>query len=694
MQNAWEFRCSEGESKDPQGKTFKKEIWHQKLSYRMTLGDEVEDMFFLLNEVKRQIPSVTGVSSGAIASDYQRLRVESVCSRLGLVSLAYLWKQDQSLLLQEMITNGIVAITVKVAAMGLDPSKHLGKEMASLQPYLHKLKELYGINVCGEGGEYETLTLDCPLFVNARIMLDEFQVILHSSDSIAPVGVLHPLAFHLENKAQSCSLGSSDKTHEMYHEKKGFVCEVQGDHPQGCDAACQDDALVNNLVELAEHKLHISRTQKGDTFSICSRLQDSCTTSPGLQEDLEAILKKIESLLVENGFGWENVLYIHLYIADMNEFATANDTYVRYITQEKCPFGVPSRSTIELPLLQVGLGSAYMEVFVANDHTKRVLHVQSISCWAPSCIGPYSQATLHKEILHMAGQLGLNPPTMTLCQGGAIDELEKALENSEAVAKCFNCSVSTSAIAFVIYCSTKIPSTERFKIQDKQDAFLKQTRVFNLDKGTNSEAFDPIFLYVLVPDLPKGALVEVKPILFVADDIEEPTGDVKEQSCSSTPGYWGFQHAEWHDSCFQKCVVPGKLCTVILSVNSEPAATICHDHLVGNKNKGDNQNSLTEWQMDRVLRFCIYLLDKIITESGFSWDDTMYLRFYFPISLQVPANALSLMFTNAFDELAAMGRIIKTGKEPIFNLVPVLGAGRSSASMDDIITCELLARKS
>lgn len=76
---------------------------HQKLNYRVTTGDEVEDMFILLNEVKRQIPSVTAVSSGAIASDYQRLRVESVCSRLGLVSLAYLWKQDQSVLLQEMV---------------------------------------------------------------------------------------------------------------------------------------------------------------------------------------------------------------------------------------------------------------------------------------------------------------------------------------------------------------------------------------------------------------------------------------------------------------------------------------------------------------------------------------------------------------------------------------------------------------
>lgn len=71
----------------------------------MTPGDEVEDMLILLKEVKRQIPSVSAVSSGAIASDYQRLRVESVCSRLGLVSLAYLWKQDQSFLLEQMVSS-------------------------------------------------------------------------------------------------------------------------------------------------------------------------------------------------------------------------------------------------------------------------------------------------------------------------------------------------------------------------------------------------------------------------------------------------------------------------------------------------------------------------------------------------------------------------------------------------------------
>jgi len=111
----------------------------------------------------------------------------------------------------------------------------------------------------------------------------------------------------------------------------------------------------------------------------------------GSHEDLAVVLKHIESQLAGYGFGWEHVLYIHLYIADMNEFATVNETYVRFITQEKCPFGVPSRSTIELPLLQASLGRAYIEVLVANDNSKNVLHVQSISSWAPSCIGPYSQ---------------------------------------------------------------------------------------------------------------------------------------------------------------------------------------------------------------------------------------------------------------------------------------------------------------
>ena len=50
----------------------------QGLSYRKTEGDEVEDMLQLIAHVQRHHPQLQAVSSGAIASDYQRLRVEHV----------------------------------------------------------------------------------------------------------------------------------------------------------------------------------------------------------------------------------------------------------------------------------------------------------------------------------------------------------------------------------------------------------------------------------------------------------------------------------------------------------------------------------------------------------------------------------------------------------------------------------------
>jgi len=75
-----------------------------------------------------------------------------------------------------MVDSQVHAILVKVAALGLDPHKHLGKSISQLQPYLHRLNSLYGSNVCGEGGEYETLTLDCPVFGCGRIVLDAFEV--------------------------------------------------------------------------------------------------------------------------------------------------------------------------------------------------------------------------------------------------------------------------------------------------------------------------------------------------------------------------------------------------------------------------------------------------------------------------------------------------------------------------------------
>ena len=61
-------------------------------STEATPGDEVEDLHALLSEVVSAMPEVNAVCAGAILSNYQRSRVEAVCERLGLTSLAYLWQ--------------------------------------------------------------------------------------------------------------------------------------------------------------------------------------------------------------------------------------------------------------------------------------------------------------------------------------------------------------------------------------------------------------------------------------------------------------------------------------------------------------------------------------------------------------------------------------------------------------------------
>ena len=87
-------------------------------NYLPSAGDEVEDLYMLLEKVKTEI-GVDAVCVGAILSDYQRVRVENVCLRLGLTPLAFLWRRDQAELLQEMVDTGMESILIKVTPRSL-----------------------------------------------------------------------------------------------------------------------------------------------------------------------------------------------------------------------------------------------------------------------------------------------------------------------------------------------------------------------------------------------------------------------------------------------------------------------------------------------------------------------------------------------------------------------------------------------
>ena len=128
-------------TKEIKGTTINKE-----LNYTETKNDEVEDLFELIKEAKEKFPNINAVSSGAILSTYQKNRVENICQRLNLISLSFLWKIDQSVLLNEMINNNMNSILIKVCAMGLD-KEDLMKSLKEMKNKLISLKNKYGVNI-------------------------------------------------------------------------------------------------------------------------------------------------------------------------------------------------------------------------------------------------------------------------------------------------------------------------------------------------------------------------------------------------------------------------------------------------------------------------------------------------------------------------------------------------------------------
>ncbi|KAL7675212.1 hypothetical protein ACOME3_001475 [Neoechinorhynchus agilis] len=89
----------------------------------------------------------------------------------------FLWHRNQCTLLEEIIGSGMEAVMVKVASIGLEPQKCIGKGLGEMFEHLKKLEKLYGCNVCGEGGEYETCVLYCPKLFKRRVILDEWDIV-------------------------------------------------------------------------------------------------------------------------------------------------------------------------------------------------------------------------------------------------------------------------------------------------------------------------------------------------------------------------------------------------------------------------------------------------------------------------------------------------------------------------------------
>lgn len=131
---------------------------------KSTKGEEEKELQDLKEIIGSAKDEIEGVVSGAVFSEYQKQRIDVVCEELRLVSFAPLWHKNPEMLLREMLEAGFEIIITAVAAQGLNES-WLGRRID--EKCIEELKELnkkYKIHISGEGGEFETLVLDMPMF--------------------------------------------------------------------------------------------------------------------------------------------------------------------------------------------------------------------------------------------------------------------------------------------------------------------------------------------------------------------------------------------------------------------------------------------------------------------------------------------------------------------------------------------------
>ncbi len=113
------------------------------------------------NKYKEYIKNISrngidAIVTGAIASDYQKTRIEKLCYEYKTIVYSPLWRKKQDYVIEQLILRDIKAMLVSVSAEGFMDSD-LGATID--ENYLFHLKDLekkYGINIAGEGGEYET----------------------------------------------------------------------------------------------------------------------------------------------------------------------------------------------------------------------------------------------------------------------------------------------------------------------------------------------------------------------------------------------------------------------------------------------------------------------------------------------------------------------------------------------------------
>lgn len=310
--------------------------------------------------------------------------------------------------------------------------------------------------VLGEGGEYESIALDGPRCLwKGRIVVQQIDKVAGEA-GVAAVRFRGEKFVVMKEKEKEdkggdgCDEGGLEKLRvpgvldEVFQRafERGLESVDNREWEVGGKEEENGGPLVKGFTNWSINTTDLVQTQtqtRGDNAWYMSNLS-APEAGAGSAAQMEAIVQKLRMILQHDPDSSSisssssacqlrntgDIVFTTVLLRSMKDFTVVNPIYASLFTKPNPPARVTVACGNALPV-----GIDVMVSFVVDTgarESRRGLHVQSRSYWAPANIGPYSQAIStpftagNKQIdsdggiVYVAGQIPLHPATMELAQ--------------------------------------------------------------------------------------------------------------------------------------------------------------------------------------------------------------------------------------------------------------------------------------
>lgn len=446
---------------------------------------------------------LTGVVVGALWSDYQRLRVESAAARAGLLVVAPLWRAEQGRLLRRMAAYGLAPVVVKVGAMGLRVSDVGAPLMGLLDRLdrLSELYGVHVAGEGGEyeslvldapafvsrvvlGRVQVAVDREDKWAPTARLLIHEVTSVAKDGGAGAlPVLPPEPAAFgggRGEDLAQVIAVAAADADAWARADPTRWAAAVAAADAAPTDATAAaassggsaDEAAAGApLPEVATHvatsscggyaHVSVTATTRAPKDALIDAADDAAATTATATTAAAMAAATAAVTAALAAFSWSPADAVAVFVALPTcapaVYAASNAVYAASWppavvnpppTRAAVAVGGPSPPPPSPADEDANGGGAAtdaavtavtVEVALCRDRGTAGLHVQSLSPWAPPCIGPYAQAVMPtgEGVAYLSGALALRqlhiPRALTAAGCAAELEAAKSAKTANAV---------------------------------------------------------------------------------------------------------------------------------------------------------------------------------------------------------------------------------------------------------------------